>query len=89
MAAIALVASALAILPSLARVKVGGFGELAPFDGDRPLRARSLAIVSSGRLRRFFAGLATTGFVVGLAFWLASILDPGRCGLSVVILPDR
>ena len=69
MAAIALFASALAIL----RAWLGEgwwLGELALFTTIGLIGLASM-IVSSGRLRRFFAGLSITGVVVGLAFWLA------------------
>ncbi len=68
MVAVALIASGLGLL--LARDGADWrFGELTPFSAIG-LVGLAMALLASGRLRRFFAGLTVTGVVVGLAFWV-------------------
>jgi hypothetical protein len=95
MAAIALVAASLSVFQTghgevSAWVdsydsKVWLLGEVAPVLAIG-MSGLALALLTTGRPRRFAAGLASTGFVAGLAFWLAP-MSVRNFVLHRVILP--
>jgi hypothetical protein len=72
MVAIGLIGSALAMLRAWAGTGWWWIGELAPLMAIG-LGGLAMSVVTSGRFRRFFAGLATSGMVLGLAVWVAPI----------------
>ncbi len=84
MVAVALIAAAFGLGVSWAG-PAWTLGELAPM-GVVSLVGLALAVVTSGRIRRFFAGLATTSVILALVFWVAP-LAVRRTVIERILLP--
>jgi hypothetical protein len=87
MVAIGLIGSTMAMLRAWAGSGWWWIGELAPLMAIG-LGGLAMAVLTSGRFRRFSVGLATSGVVLGLAVWVAPIPVRDTVFNRVIFPPD-